>query len=533
MNTSEQIQNYDIIFIGSGIGSLTAASLLAQFKDKKILILEKHFQPGGFTHEFQRRQNKYSWDVGIHYIGDLAEGSFLKRIFDVITGNKLQWQKMSEPFEKFVYPDKTFSVYGEPEKYISDLIKEFPEEEVAIRQYFKDVQKVSIHIGKYTMLRNSAPSLDSISKLVSPDGSIRTLKDYYDTHFKSDRLKGILTSQWGNYGLPPHLASFAIHAQVVQHYMNGGYFPVGGSGNIFKFIEPIIEEKGGKVLSSHEVEEVLIEQNKAIGVKVKLLRGENRGSYTNFYAPVIVSDTGAYSSYLKLIPQSYPIAFREDLRKFFNAQTFTVSSVTAYIGLSDDPRKLGFNGENHWIYSSYEHDKVVTEKKNWYEEGGEPPVAYLSFPSLKNPEAKSHTADIITFMDYEVFARWKDLPWKKRGEEYESLKKIIADKLIQVVDTKYPGFKDMIEYVELSTPLSNEHFTSHVKGTIYGLPCVPERYQKEKTPWFEVKTPLEGFYLTGTDTSSPGVSGALMGGLSTANVLLGKDNIVKLISKKA
>ncbi len=61
--------HYDAIFIGSGIGSLTAASLLAQFKDSKVLILEKHFEPGGFTHEFKRKQGKYSWDVGIHYIG--------------------------------------------------------------------------------------------------------------------------------------------------------------------------------------------------------------------------------------------------------------------------------------------------------------------------------------------------------------------------------------------------------------------------------------------------------------------------------
>lgn len=530
MNTKSSENNYDVIFIGSGIGSLTAASLLAQYNNNKILILEKHFQAGGFTHEFQRKQNKYSWDVGIHYIGDLGEKSFLKKVFDTITKKGVQWEKMKEPFEKFVYPDKTFSVHGDPDRYISDLINEFPEEENAIRQYFKDIQRTATLIGKHTMLRLSLPPLETLIGLFDSEKPIKTLKDYYDTYFKDERLKGILTSQWGNYGLPPHLASFAIHAQVVQHYLNGGYFPLGGSGTIFESIEPIIEEKGGKTLTSHSAEEVLIEDNKAIGVKVKILRGSEKGTYKNFYAPIVVSDTGAYSTYLRLVPDSYPIGFRNELNEFFESQTYSVTSITTYIGLSDNPQKLGFQGENHWIYATYDHDEAFRNRGNWLE-GGNIPVAYLSFPSLKNPKAKAHTADIISFLDYEHFEKWKDKPWKKRGEDYQALKDKIAERLISYVDSKYPGFKDMIDYVEVSTPITNEHFTSHPKGAIYGLPCVPERYDKNKSPWFDIKTPIQNLYLTGADTSSPGISGALMGGLNVANVLMEGKNIIKLISK--
>ncbi|MCB1190341.1 MAG: NAD(P)/FAD-dependent oxidoreductase [Leptospiraceae bacterium] len=529
MNTKNLENSYDVIFIGSGIGSLTAASLLAQHNNSKVLILEKHFQAGGFTHEFQRKQNKYSWDVGIHYIGDLGEKSFLRKVFDSITRKGVKWERMKEPFEKFVYPDKTFSVYGEPERYISDLIKEFPEEEQAIRKYFKDVQRTATLIGKHTMLRLSPPPLETLIGLFDTEKPILTLKDYYDIHFKDERLKGILTSQWGNYGLPPHLASFAIHAQVVQHYLNGGYFPLGGSGKIFESIEPIIEEKGGKTLTSHSVEEILIEDNKAVGVKVKTLRGEEKDTYQNFYAPVIVSNTGAYSTYMWLIPETQNISFRADLKNFFESLT-SISSITIYLGLKDNPQKLGFQGENHWIYATYDHDKAFVNRKNWLEDG-DIPIAYLSFPSLKNPEAKAHTADIISFLDYEFFEKWKDKPWKKRGEDYKELKDKIADKLINYVDSKYPGFKDMIDYIEVSTPITNEHFTSHPKGSIYGLPCVSERYDKEKCPWFDIKTPIKNLYLTGADTSSPGISGALMGGLNVANVLMEGKNIIKFISK--
>ncbi|MCG6162365.1 NAD(P)-binding protein, partial [Leptospira bandrabouensis] len=68
---------YDVIIIGSGIGGLTAASILSQVANKKVLVLERHFKLGGFTHTF-KRLGKFEWDVGIHYIGDLAEGSMLR-----------------------------------------------------------------------------------------------------------------------------------------------------------------------------------------------------------------------------------------------------------------------------------------------------------------------------------------------------------------------------------------------------------------------------------------------------------------------
>ena len=63
---------YDAIVIGSGIGSLTTAGLLAGVAKKRVLVLEKHSTPGGLTHAF-RRQGA-SWDAGLHYVGDMAPG---------------------------------------------------------------------------------------------------------------------------------------------------------------------------------------------------------------------------------------------------------------------------------------------------------------------------------------------------------------------------------------------------------------------------------------------------------------------------
>lgn len=524
------MENYDAIFIGSGIGSLTTASLLAQFKGQKVLILEQHFKAGGFTHIFKRKKGSYAWDVGIHYIGDLHEGSLVRKVFDTITQKNLKWEKMKEPFERFVYPEGTFAVHGDPKKYLADLIEQFPEEEQAIRKYFKDIRKASVYFGKHMMLKMAPPALESLINLFGDDKPIETLADYLDHNFKDHRLKAILASQWGDYGLTPSKAAFVIHAMVAQHYLNGGYYPIGGSDKIFETIKPIIEEKGGVVLTSHLVKEVIIENNKVVGVKVEPLKGENKGQIVEYRAPVVVSDAGSYTTYTRLIPESYPIKFREDLKEFFTSQP-AISNVTAYIGLKESPEKLGFKGENYWIYNSYDHDENFAKRNEWLKEGEELGGAYLSFPSLKDPEAKGHTADIIAFTDYEYFEKWKDEPWKKRGEEYEQFKQKIADKMIEFVEKRFPGFKELVDYVEVSTPLTNEFFTTHAKGTIYGLPCVPERFDREKCGWFEIKTPIEGLYLTGADVSSPGVSGAMMGGLNVALLLMNGIDVIKLISR--
>ena len=100
-------RNFDLIIIGSGMGGLTVASLMAQFKQQRVLLLERHFRLGGFTHSFTRPGHR-AWDVGLHYVGGMAAGEIGRQLFDFVTRGGVRWQKMPSPFEKFVYPDFTF-----------------------------------------------------------------------------------------------------------------------------------------------------------------------------------------------------------------------------------------------------------------------------------------------------------------------------------------------------------------------------------------------------------------------------------------
>ncbi|MCU0534867.1 MAG: NAD(P)/FAD-dependent oxidoreductase [Hydrococcus sp. Prado102] len=504
---------YDIILIGSGMGALTVASLMAQMRGKKVLVLERHFKAGGYTHSFKRQ--KYHWDVGIHYVGQMGKGSVMRRLFDLVTQGGVDWQKMPDLFEKFTYPDRTFNLYSNKEGYINDLIEQFPEEESAIRQYFRDTAKAATAFGMQAMSKSSGwlKLFSSVVTLFNPSRLNLTTQTYLDRHFQNPQLKALLASQWGTYGLPPSKSPFAVHSTIVQHYLEGAYYPVGGAGTIASSVQEIVEANGGKFLLNREATEILIEDGNAIGVRVRKMNAKE-DTWEEYYAPVIVSNIGAAATYLKLIPNDYPITFRESLRQFVQ-QHSSIANVTLYVGFSEDPRKLGFKGENHWIYESLNHDDIYNSRGEWIEEG-KATHAYISFPSLKDPQAKAHTAEIIAWADYDTFARWREQSWLKRDEEYQALKQRLSQALIDLVEKYYPGFAEIIDYQELSTPLTNEHFTGHDRGGIYGMAIAPERFEPENLAWTNPKTPVPGLYLTGVDLMiMGGIVPAMLGGLLT------------------
>ncbi len=515
---------YDLIVIGSGIGGLTVASLFSQIKNQRVLVLESHFKLGGFTHTF-RREGKYEWDVGLHYLGNLENGSMLRRMFDSVTEGKLEFNKMPHIFEKFVFDDFIFELPSSEDEYKQKLISMFPEEKLSIEKYFQDIKEAASWFSSYVAVK-SLPEFLSLpiqffqSFLKNP--SQKTTAEYLNENFKSPTLKSILTAQWGDYGLPPSKSSFVIHALIVTHYLNGGFYPKGSAKKIAEIVKTIVERHGGKLLVNHEVEQILFQHSKAIGVRVKEKKGKSY-EYKTFFAPIIVSDTGAYTTYKKLISPSLNVSFLDELEKLIEE---TTSTVILFLGLKDDPKKLGFQGENYWIYSSIDFEEVYNQRNQVIE--GRPTISYLSFPSLKNTQIEGHTAEVISFVDYEPFEKWSSTEWKNRRLDYMQLKEQIIIGLIDSVEKKFPGFNALIDYAELSTPLTNVEFTGHPKGSIYGLACVPERFSKK---WLGPKTPFENFYLTGSDVCTPGIAGALSGGYMTLLHILGLDGFLQLIKK--
>jgi len=511
---------YDAIVIGSGIGGLTFASLLAQLRRWRVLVLERHFKIGGFTHTFTR-PGGWSWDVGLHYVGEMGEGMMGRRLFDFITGREGTWSPMPDVYDVLVYPELQVGACTGQARFRRALIERFPQERANIEQYFRDLRAAMRWTSRHFMGMATPAPLSWIVRAVNRSTAalpLSLLEAYLEKRFASAQLRAVVASQWADYGLPPAESAFATHAVIATHYLNGAWYPAGGAGEIARATGAMIRAAGGELLPNHEVKRILLERGRAVGVEVSVKKGKE-GARAEFHAPVIVSDAGAWNTFARLLPAA-SLPFRDELKS--PPAGFEV--VELFLGLRRDPRELGFQGENYWIFSSFDHNQIYARRNELLK--GRAAMAYLSFPSLKDPRAQRHTAEIIAPFSFRALESYREEPWRRRGPGYESAKSRITQALLELVERHRPGFRDLVEYAELGTPLTFEYFTAAPAGSIYGYPGTPEKYRKR---WLGPETPIRNLYLTGSDVSLLGIMGAVMGGVLTASRLLGPLGFIEIM----
>jgi all-trans-retinol 13,14-reductase len=509
---SEAGPRFDAIVIGSGMGGLTFASIMAKLRGWRVLVLERHFKIGGFTHTFAR-PGGWSWDVGLHYVGDMGEGMIGRRLFDFISDHGVAWNPMPDVYDIFDYPGLCVGACKGESNYRKALADAFPAERANIDQYFRDLKSAGSWIGRYAMAMIVPAPLSWAVRAwnrFTADIPLSTTKQYLEMRFRDPRLRAVVASQWADYGVPPGESAFATHAMIASHYLNGAWYPSGGAAEIARATGAVVRAAGGELLPSHEVTRILVEGDRAVGVEVSIKHGKDEAR-KEFRAPIIVSDAGAWNTFTRMLP-SASLSFREELKLPPNG--FEV--VELFLGLNGDPREIGFQGENHWIFSSFDHDEIYARRDQLLD--GRAAMAYLSLPSLKNPKAKRHTAEIIAPISYRSLQQYRDEPWRRRSAGYETAKSKITQALLEFVENHHPGFRRLVEYAELGTPLTFEYFTAAPSGAIYGYPGTPDKYRKT---WLGVRTPIRNLYLTGSDAAFLGIMGALFSGVLTAGSVLG------------
>ncbi len=519
---------WDIVVIGSGIGGLSAAALLAR-EGRRVLVLERHYVAGGFTHTFERKG--YQWDVGIHYVGEMQrKNSVLRKVCDAVSGGRLAWAPMPEVYDRAVFlkegGEEIYDFVAGRENLKARLKAYFPGETNAIDRYFNLVDEVARAARGYFMEKALPPIPAAVAapflrrrflKL-----SDRTTWDVLSSLTKNEKLIGVLTTQYGDYGLPPRQSSFAIHAIVARHYFEGGSYPVGGAESIAESVLPEIESAGGRVLVKAEVAEIFLENGRAAGVR--LSHGDE------IRAKTVVSDAGVFNTFGKMLPSSLSESL--GLTRRLGQVSPSLAHVCLYLGLKGTAAEHGLPAANFWVYPGYNHDANLADYVRDFE--APLPVTYISFPSAKDPDwdrkrPETATMEAVGFVPYEWFRKWRGTPWKKRGSDYEDLKARLAERLFENVYRMVPQIRGKVDYSEVSTPLTTRHFANYDHGEIYGLDHTPERFRLR---WLRPRTPVPGLFLTGQDVASVGFGGALMGGVLAASAVLGKD-VLGAILKKA
>src|SRR5262245_56285627 len=135
-------EHWDAIVIGSGLDGLTTAALLARHAGKRVLVLERHYTAGGFTHTFHRPG--YEWDVGVHYVGDVhRRGSLLARVFDHLSGGALEWADMGDVYDTIVIGEDRYELVAGRERFRARMHEYFPRRKAAIDRYLERVRSAA------------------------------------------------------------------------------------------------------------------------------------------------------------------------------------------------------------------------------------------------------------------------------------------------------------------------------------------------------------------------------------------------------
>jgi all-trans-retinol 13,14-reductase len=532
-------ESWDAIVVGSGMGGLTAAVLLAAQGGKRVLVLERHYEAGGFTHTFRRPG--FEWDVGLHYIGQVGDrAQQVRRAFDFVTGGPVsgvvRWQAMPEVYDRAIFggpnlDGKRFDFRAGLENFRADLKGWFPGEARAIDGYLKAVRDCNRASGFYYAEKAVPGPVAALAGGLMRRPLLRwarrTTREILESLTRNRELMGVLTAQWGDYGLPPGQSSFAAHATIAEHYFEGGSYPVGGASVLAEAMAKQLEQHGGLLVTSAEVAEIQVERGRATGVRMAAEGGNSRV----LRAPLVVSDAGAANTFGRLLKVSSPDI--DGLRAKLRTVGASTAHLSLYVGLDRSDAELGLEGTNLWVYPSFDqdgfdHDRNVARFAADFDAPF--PVVYLSFPSAKDPDfARRHpgkaTIDAITMVPYAAFACWAETRWKKRGEDYDALKERLAARLRAEVERQAPAVAGHIVHAELSTPLTTRHFMNYAEGEIYGVAATPARYALRE---LGARTPVRGLYLTGTDAVSLGVAGALFGGVVCASAVLGKNLMSKV-----
>jgi all-trans-retinol 13,14-reductase len=318
------------------------------------------------------------------------------------------------------------------------------------------------------------------------------------------RLRAVLAAQRGDYGPDPRESSFGMHATVMRHYIDGAYFPIGGADAFVAGLVPVIESAGGEVRVRAPVIALIIEKGTVAGVRLE------NGS--ELRAPLVFSDVGARNTVFQLLPAE---AHESEWVREIAALRPSACHIGLYLGFDGDIRGRGATGSNHWFYETLDLGNSL-----WRDPMSQPvpPALYVTFPTLKIPAEETtapvmHTAELVTFTEWEAFSRWETSHLGQRPRDYRDLKTKITAHLLAQFGRHFPALEPLIVQSELSTPLSTVAFTGAEHGGVYGLEASPRRFLSR---CLNARTPIAGLYLTGQDVGSTGITGAMMGGVMAA-----------------
>ena len=499
--------DYDAIVIGSGAGGLTAAVALAQ-AGKEVLVLEQHDRPGGWTHSFTL--NGYRFSPGVHYIGDLQEGGGLRRIYDGLgVSQDLTFVELNpDGYDHIFIGERRFDFPKGKDNLIDRLKTHFPHEARGIDSYFANLTAMMEGLRYLANLKNPMKTVSSAATVLK--WARATGADLINTHISDPVLRGVLAGQSGDHGMPPSQVSAFFHAGITYHYLNGGYYPLGGAFTLPRAFVRALKRFGGEIRLQARVKRILLAGGSVTGVELDT--GEVLSAGT------VISNADPEVTFGQLVGRDQ---LPPRLKRKVDSVKYSTSCLSLFFATDMDLRAEGLDSGNMWYYDHPDVDRIYSEGQTdavLHDET--PPGMFLTVTTLKDPSkmhSGHHTCESFAFVGYEAFQKWAHTKYGARPSDYEGMKEDLAWRMVRGLEKRIPGLSKRIVYYSLGTPLTNQHYLNATRGNLYGIDKRPSQIG----PWsFSPRTDFDGLYLCGQSTLSHGVAGVTASGIETAKAVL-------------
>lgn len=456
---------YDAVIIGAGMSGLAAGIRLAMF-DKKVLILEKHVIPGGLNSYYSRRERTtkemLDFDVGLHALTNFAKkGERRKPLTKLL-------KQLRIPYDALKLCEQTHSLIqfkSESLKFSNDF--ELLETEIA-KKFPKEID----NFRKFVMFLNDYNEVD-LSHTYLP--ARKKLAEYFSDKLLIEMILApllIYGSAWEN---DMDFSQFAIMFKSI--YMEGFSRPEGGVRTILSLLESRYAECGGELIYRAHVEKIEADGAEKI---IHLKNGEMIKS------KMIFSSAGLPETNAFLDPSEQE-----------EAPIGKLSFMESLIVLRDktplknfEPTIVFYNDSDVYSYKRpqdyYDASSAVFCLPDNYERG-----------KLDD----GHGIVRVTYMAN--FELWNNAD----KDEYKEMKQNVFHKA-HSLSSKLLGSELDVFYHDVFSPRTIKKYTNHFDGTVYGSTL------KKR----DGKTHKDGLYLIGTDQGFLGIVGAMLSGISIANL---------------
>ncbi len=483
-----------VLIIGSGIGGLSTAIILAQ-GGFDVTVVEKNAQPGGLLRSYSR--DGIECAVGVHYLGSLDKGQILRTFFDYLgVTEAIPVTRMGREgiidryiFESSASYPSTFDLPPGIDRYEENLTAAFPQDSRAISKIIAPI-------------RTAARQLHGLDFLYAGDSGF-SLPEQFEPMGKtlnalrcSPRLRSVLAIPSCWIGVPLHDCPAYYHNMALASYLSSSWRLARNGREMADVFAARLRQLGGKIITGARVER--------IHVQSRVVKGLQLHSGENIPGTVVIGAIHPKVVLQMLAPGDVKPSYRQRISTL--QDTHGIFSVHVRI-----------DGESH-PEIPYNIFKVDTD--------GQGKVPDLRYYQIRESERKgSNLLSILTSGRDNMWAPWLLSTSGRRGNDYLQAKRRLAEELIREAEEHFGTFTGA-SILDTSTPLTMRDWVNSPGGSAYGVLRSSSRMLATA---LLNRTAVQGLYLAGQNVVAPGIIGTIMGSFSTVKMILGADEFHKLI----